>query len=495
MAAARMRAIVTDGFGGPEVLRLGEAPRPRPSQGQVLIKVAATSVNRADLQQRAGNYPPPPGESEILGLEVAGRIEEVGAGVTGWRTGDRVMTLVGGGGYATISDAIAAANNGDTILVAPGTYNESLLINKEVNIVGLGNPGDVVIQGTFRTDQAGGPVVGSIAEWLKTRTQGQGGYVGDTGVTVNADNVSLTNLTVTEFKYAIGTQTQAQKNANFVNSVSNLTLTDDPGSLLSTGDKPVVFGGQLFNPNPDLAVQPLEDAGIWIQFGGVNAFGKNKAGGFDGLPGDFATLTETSGAFQLREQSGEIIRFRTDGRWDLLQDRNGNRITAAYTGGQLASITHSNGSMLTLTYNAQGRVSQVTDPAGRMATYTYDASGEHLLSVTTVAGETSTVIASCSLKLTRCCTPAALALASDSLMRCGSMSTPTPLAPNCFAAVTTMRPSPGNGIGSPLRCEGSCPVRLQPITNSSFSIARARSSVRQAVRRGAGQFATITNRS
>ena len=108
MAVATMRAVVMDGFGGPEVLRLGEAPRPRPGPGQVLIRVGATSVNRADLQQRAGNYPPPPGESEILGLEVAGVIEELGPDVTGWRAGDRVMTLVGGGGYAEYAIAPAS---------------------------------------------------------------------------------------------------------------------------------------------------------------------------------------------------------------------------------------------------------------------------------------------------------------------------------------------------------------------------------------------------
>ena len=108
MAEGIMRAVLMDGFGGPEVLRLGETPRPRPGPGQVLIRVAATSVNRADLQQRAGNYPPPPGESEILGLEVAGRIEEVGAAVSGWRAGDRVMTLVGGGGYAEYATAPAS---------------------------------------------------------------------------------------------------------------------------------------------------------------------------------------------------------------------------------------------------------------------------------------------------------------------------------------------------------------------------------------------------
>jgi NADPH:quinone reductase len=108
MPEAMMRAVVCDGTGGPEVVRLGEAPRPRPGPGQVLIRVAATSVNRADLQQRAGAYPPPPGESEILGLEAAGVIAEVGPEVGDWQQGARVMTLLGGGGYAEYALAPAA---------------------------------------------------------------------------------------------------------------------------------------------------------------------------------------------------------------------------------------------------------------------------------------------------------------------------------------------------------------------------------------------------
>ena len=66
----------------------------------MLIKVRAASVNRPDIMQREGNYPPPPGESEILGLEVAGTVATVGKEVTNWRVGDRVMALIGGGGYA-----------------------------------------------------------------------------------------------------------------------------------------------------------------------------------------------------------------------------------------------------------------------------------------------------------------------------------------------------------------------------------------------------------
>ncbi len=108
MTDTTMRAVVLDGFGGPEVMRLAEVPRPRPGPGQVLIRVAATSVNRADLQQRSGNYAPPPGESEVLGLEVAGVISQLGDGVADWQVGDRVMTLVGGGGYAEYATAPAS---------------------------------------------------------------------------------------------------------------------------------------------------------------------------------------------------------------------------------------------------------------------------------------------------------------------------------------------------------------------------------------------------
>ncbi len=102
-----MKAVLMEGFGGVEVLKVGEAERPAAGEGQVLVKVFATTVNRPDLVQREGKYPPPPGDSEILGLEVAGVIEELGPDVTGWQVGERVMTLVGGGGYAEYAVAYA----------------------------------------------------------------------------------------------------------------------------------------------------------------------------------------------------------------------------------------------------------------------------------------------------------------------------------------------------------------------------------------------------
>ena len=95
-----MRAITITEYGGPEVLRLAEQPDPTPGIGEVLIDVAATAVNRADLLQRQGRYAPPPGVSEILGLECAGTVAELGEGVAGLHAGDEVCALLAGGSYA-----------------------------------------------------------------------------------------------------------------------------------------------------------------------------------------------------------------------------------------------------------------------------------------------------------------------------------------------------------------------------------------------------------
>jgi putative PIG3 family NAD(P)H quinone oxidoreductase len=95
-----MRAVIITEPGGPEVLQWEEVPDPVPGPGEVLIDVAAAGVNRADLLQRQGLYPPPPGAPHYPGMEVSGRIESVGAGVTGWQPGDQVCALMAGGGYA-----------------------------------------------------------------------------------------------------------------------------------------------------------------------------------------------------------------------------------------------------------------------------------------------------------------------------------------------------------------------------------------------------------
>jgi putative PIG3 family NAD(P)H quinone oxidoreductase len=122
-----MKAVLIKEFGAPEVMSVGDLDKPQPKDNEVLIKVVATSINRPDLVQRVGNYPPPPGDSEILGLEVAGTVAAVGSGVTKWRVGDRVMSLVGGGGYAEY--AVAYANH---LMPIPDTmsFEEAACVNE-----------------------------------------------------------------------------------------------------------------------------------------------------------------------------------------------------------------------------------------------------------------------------------------------------------------------------------------------------------------------------
>ncbi len=95
-----MKAIRVDNPGQGYKLGVAEIPRPHPGPGEVLIKVAAAGLNRADLAQAMGHYPPPPGAPETLGLEVSGEIAELGTGTTGFRVGDKVAALLAGGGYA-----------------------------------------------------------------------------------------------------------------------------------------------------------------------------------------------------------------------------------------------------------------------------------------------------------------------------------------------------------------------------------------------------------
>ena len=103
-----MKCIEIPEPGGPEALKLGTRPVPEPEHGEVLVKVASAGVNRPDVMQRQGVYPPPPGASDVPGLEIAGTVAKVGAGVAEWREGDEVCALVTGGGYAEYCPAPAA---------------------------------------------------------------------------------------------------------------------------------------------------------------------------------------------------------------------------------------------------------------------------------------------------------------------------------------------------------------------------------------------------
>lgn len=130
-----MKAIVFDTPGAEDVLQIGDAPSPSLGPEEIRIRVRATAVNRADLLQRQGMYPPPPGASPLLGLECAGEVAEVGASVHGWRVGERAMALLPGGGYA----AEAVVHYGSAMHVPDVLSNEEAGAFPEVFLTAFSN--------------------------------------------------------------------------------------------------------------------------------------------------------------------------------------------------------------------------------------------------------------------------------------------------------------------------------------------------------------------
>lgn len=156
-----MRAIVFDQPGDETVLHLAEAPSPSLGPSELRIRVRGTAVNRADLLQRQGFYPPPPGASPILGLECAGEVIEIGSAVSGWKPGDRAMALLAGGGYAeeAVVHAGSAMHVPDGLSDAEAGSFPEVFLTAFLNIFLLGDPpagGRVLVHG-------GGSGVGTAA--------------------------------------------------------------------------------------------------------------------------------------------------------------------------------------------------------------------------------------------------------------------------------------------------------------------------------------------
>ncbi len=170
-----MKAIVIDRPGGPEVLELREVPTPEPSRGEVRVRVRATAVNRADLLQRMGLYPAPPDSPQhIPGLELAGEIDAIGAGVTQWKPGDRVFGLVGGGAYAeaVVTHADCVARMPDELSFADAAAVPEAFItawDAMVTQAGLG-AGETVL--VHAVGSGVGPAAVQIARALSARALG-----------------------------------------------------------------------------------------------------------------------------------------------------------------------------------------------------------------------------------------------------------------------------------------------------------------------------------
>jgi len=143
-----MRAVIYEA-GGPEKLSVGNVPKPTLKPREILIKVFASAINRADTLQRQGKYPPPPGESEILGLEATGIVEKVSPESTKWQEGDRVMALLGGGGYAeyiTVNeDLVLPIPKGMSLSEAAAIPETWLTAYQLLHLVGNVRPNDKVL--------------------------------------------------------------------------------------------------------------------------------------------------------------------------------------------------------------------------------------------------------------------------------------------------------------------------------------------------------------
>ena len=144
-----MRAITIPEPGGPDALVLDEVPAPEPAAGEVLIDVAAAGVNRADVMQRLGHYPPPPGASELPGLEVSGRVIAVGDDVQQWQPGDEVCALLDGGGYAerVVAPAgqVLPVPRGVPLVDAAGLPEVAATVWSNVFLVANIQPGQVLL--------------------------------------------------------------------------------------------------------------------------------------------------------------------------------------------------------------------------------------------------------------------------------------------------------------------------------------------------------------
>jgi putative PIG3 family NAD(P)H quinone oxidoreductase len=156
-----VRAVVYDQPGDESVLRLGEAPRPALGSGDLRLRVVAAGVNRADLLQRQGLYPPPPGASPILGLECAGEVIEVGGSVRGWSPGERAMAILTGGGYAeeVVVPAVCALRVPDALSWEEAAALPEVFLTVHLNVFELG----ALPEGGAALVHGGGSGIGTAA--------------------------------------------------------------------------------------------------------------------------------------------------------------------------------------------------------------------------------------------------------------------------------------------------------------------------------------------
>ncbi len=238
-----MKAIVVTEPGGPDKLELREVPAPSLKENEVLIEVKATALNRADLLQRRGLYPPPKGESEILGLECAGIVRELGKGASAVKPGDRVMALLPGGGYAeqvAVPDRMAIPIPDNLSFEEAAAIPEAFLTAREA----LFTLGQLEPSGTVLIHAAAGGV-GSAAVQLARQHGAR--VIATTGSTAKAQRVSelgahaTVNYKTEDFAEAVSRETQGKGVALVLDFVGG-AYWDKHAACLATAGRVVVIG-------------------------------------------------------------------------------------------------------------------------------------------------------------------------------------------------------------------------------------------------------------
>jgi len=230
--------------GGPDVLTWSEVDDPEPGEGEVVIDVVAAGVNRADLLQRAGFYPPPPGASPYPGMECSGRIAAVGPGVAGWHVGDEVCALLAGGGYATKVAATASAclpvPSGVDLIDAAGLPEVACTVWSNVFTLGRLQSLDVLLV------HGGGSGIGTFAIQLgaahgarviTTARPAKHGILHDLGADVTID------YSTEDFSAAVRTAT-SNHGADVILDIMGASYLERNVNTLATGGRLVIIGLQ-----------------------------------------------------------------------------------------------------------------------------------------------------------------------------------------------------------------------------------------------------------
>jgi putative PIG3 family NAD(P)H quinone oxidoreductase len=240
---AAVRAVVFDRPGDESVLRVGDVPAPACGPRDLRLRVRAAGVNRADLMQRQGLYPPPPGASPILGLECAGTVAEVGAEVSGWRVGERAMALLAGGGYAeeVVVDAGSAMRIPAHLSDAAGAALPEVALTVFLNVFQLG----AMPEGGTALVHGGGSGIGTAAIRM---VKAAGGHVVVTAgsaekcrrcLDLGADRA--VNYREDDFAAAVGAQTGGRGADVVLDSIGAAYLERNLASL-AVGGRLVVIG-------------------------------------------------------------------------------------------------------------------------------------------------------------------------------------------------------------------------------------------------------------